>query len=30
MWHDRYDLSKFIALTGFIFSCAVILATIAK
>ena len=30
MWHDRYDLSEFIALTGFILSCAVILTTMAK
>ena len=30
MWPDRYDVSKFIALTGFIFSFAVILATMAK
>ena len=30
MWPDRYDFSKFMALTGFIFSIAVILATIAK
>ena len=26
MWPDRYDVSKFIALTGFVFSFAVILA----
>ena len=30
MWPDRYDMSNFIALTGFIFSFAVILATLAK
>jgi hypothetical protein len=30
MGPDRYDMSKFIALTGFIFSCAVIFATMAK
>jgi hypothetical protein len=30
MWPDRYDFSKLIALTGFIFSRAVILATMAK
>jgi hypothetical protein len=30
MGPDRYELSKFIALTGFIFSFAVILATMAK
>jgi hypothetical protein len=30
MWPDRYDFSRFIALTGFILSCAVVLATIAK
>ena len=30
MWRERYDFSKFIALTGFIFSFAVILATMAK
>jgi hypothetical protein len=30
MGRDRYELSKFIALTGFIFSFAVILATMAK
>jgi hypothetical protein len=30
MWPDRYELSKFVALTGFIFSFAVILATMAK
>jgi hypothetical protein len=30
MWPDRYDISKFIALTGFIFSFAVILAATAK
>ena len=30
MGPDRYELSKFIALTGSIFSFAVILATMAK
>jgi hypothetical protein len=30
MWPNRYEFSKFIALTGFIFSFAVILATMAK
>ena len=30
MWPDRYDLSSFMALTGFILSFAVILATMAK
>ncbi len=30
MWPDRSDLSRFIALTGFILSFAVILATVAK
>ena len=30
MWPDRYDLSKLMALTGFISSFAVILATMAK
>jgi hypothetical protein len=27
---DRYDVSKFMVMTGFILSCAVVLATIAK
>jgi hypothetical protein len=30
MWPNRYALSKFIALTGFVFSFAVILAAMAK
>jgi hypothetical protein len=30
MWWDRYDLSKVMMMVGFILSCAVILATIAK
>jgi hypothetical protein len=30
MWHDRHELSKFIVMTGFILSFAVILATMAK
>lgn len=30
MWPDRFDLSRFMALTGFILSFAVILATMAK
>jgi hypothetical protein len=30
MWPDRYDISKFIALTGFVFSFAVILAAMVK
>ncbi len=30
MWPDRYDLSRFTALTEFILSFAVILATMAK
>jgi hypothetical protein len=30
MWWDRYDLSKFMMMVGFILSCAVVLATIAK
>jgi hypothetical protein len=30
MWPDRYDVSKFIGLTGFVFSFAVFLAAIAK
>ncbi len=30
MWPDRYDMSKFIALAGFVFSFAVILAAMAK
>jgi hypothetical protein len=30
MWPDRYDVSKFMMMTGFILSCAVVLATMAK
>jgi len=30
MWPDRYDISKFMMMTGFVLSCAVVLATIAK
>ena len=30
MWPDRYAVSKFIALSGFVFSFAAILAALAK
>lgn len=30
MWPDRYYVSKFMMMPGFILSCAVVLATIAK
>jgi hypothetical protein len=30
MWPDRYDLSRFVALTGFLLSFAFVLAAMAK
>ena len=30
MWPSHNDVSKFVMMTGFILSCAVVLATMAK